>query len=163
VRGPQMPILKAMPYAGTTEAPATDTASTTPGREDAGHCGGLDLASVRAVVYDGHCPFCTHYVKWQALSRVIPGVELLSTREPGPVVAELARRGYDLDAGMALVLDGEVFHGADCLNRLALMSTRSNRFNRLMGAIFRRPGVARALYPPLRFGRNVTLRVLGRR
>jgi hypothetical protein len=61
----------------------------------------------------------------------------------------------DLNEGMVVDLDGEVFHGAAAVSVLSRLS--------------RRPGplasehFSRAVYPILRFGRNLTLRVLGRR
>ena len=64
---------------------------------------------------------------------------------------------------MVLIHAGEIFWGADCMNRLALMSTRSTAFNRMQAAIFRHRRVSRVLYPVLRAGRNAALRLLGRR
>ena len=45
---------------------------------------------------------------------------------------------------------------------LALMSTRSGIFNRLVGAAFGSRRLSRLVYPPLVVGRNATLRLLGR-
>jgi hypothetical protein len=64
---------------------------------------------------------------------------------------------------MVLIHAGEMSFGADCMNRLALMSTRSTTFNRLQAAIFRHPRLSARLYPLLRACRNVVLRLLGRR
>jgi predicted DCC family thiol-disulfide oxidoreductase YuxK len=115
------------------------------------------------IVYDGECPFCSRYVALVRLRDAIGPVTLQDAREGGPLVETLRARGYDLDQGMALLHAGEIHFGADCMHRLALMSTRSTLFNRLHAAVFRRPRLARVLYPVLRAGRNAVLRLLGRK
>ena len=62
-----------------------------------------------------------------------------------------------------LKFGGRVYHGADCLNMLSLLSSRSGLFNWLMAVTFARPGIAHMAYPTLRAGRNASLRLLGRR
>jgi hypothetical protein len=78
------------------------------------------------------------------------------------MVEEAIRAGLDLDEGMVLKYGGQLYHGADCLNMLSLLSSRSGLFNRLMAFAFARPGVAHVAYPALRAGRNATLKLLGR-
>ena len=114
------------------------------------------------IVYDGQCPFCSRYVKLVRLRETLGPVRLVNAREGGPLVEELQRAGVDLDEGMALKLDGRLYHGHDCVHMLALLSTPSSAFNRLNAALFRSPRAARLLYPVLRTGRNAALRLLGR-
>jgi len=114
------------------------------------------------IVYDGQCPFCSRYVKLVRLRESLGQVRLVNAREGGPLVDELRRAGLDLDEGMALKLDGRLYHGHDCIHMLALLSTPSSAFNRLNAALFRSPRAARLLYPVLRTGRNAALRLLGR-
>jgi len=63
---------------------------------------------------------------------------------------------------MLLCLSGQMYYGDECLNRLALISTPVDLFNRLAGVAFSRPALSRATYPFLKAGRNLTLRILGR-
>ena len=114
------------------------------------------------IVYDGQCPFCSRYVKLVRLRESLGEVRPVNAREGGPIVEELQRAGVDLDEGMALKLDGRLYHGHDCLHMLALLSTPSSAFNRVNAALFRSPRAARLLYPVLRAGRNTALRLLGR-
>lgn len=115
------------------------------------------------IVYDGECPFCTNYVKYMKLKQSLGPVQLVNARAGGEVVARVVAEGYDLNEGMALV-DGEtIHHGAACMNRLALMSTRSDMLNRINASIFRSPTLSRVLYPVLRAGRNATLFLMGRK
>lgn len=114
------------------------------------------------LLYDGECPFCSSYVRYVRLSEAVGPIRMLDARAGGPEVERARALGFDLDEGMLLHLDGQDHHGAECLNRLALLSTPSGAFNRVNAWLFRRPGLARLVYPALRAGRNVTLRLLGR-
>lgn len=126
---------------------------------DLGNFAGSDGA---VIVYDGDCPFCSRYVAMLRLRESLGAVRLINARDGGPLVEELQRRGVDLDEGMVLLLDGKMHHGADSVNMLALLSTSVGPFNKLNAAIFRSPGASRVLYPVLRTGRNLILRLLGR-
>lgn len=115
------------------------------------------------IVYDGDCVFCSQYVSFLRLKRAVGPVELVNARDAHPAVAYVKSEGVDLNQEMALILGGAIYAGPDCMNRLALMSTGAGPFNAIMAKVFARPAVARALYPVLRAGRNVTLKILGRR
>lgn len=115
------------------------------------------------LLYDGECPFCSRYVTLVRLRESIGPIKLADARENPALVAEVTRLGYDVDEGMILKLDGRYYHGADCINMLALLTTPSGVFNRINRAIFRSSAASTLLYPVLRVGRNATLRLLGRR
>jgi predicted DCC family thiol-disulfide oxidoreductase YuxK len=117
----------------------------------------------RFLVYDGQCPFCSRYIALLRLRKSLGPVELIDARSGHPVAFDLMARGYDLDDGMVLVDADNIYHGKDCINRLALMTTPIGLFNRINAAIFRSRQLSALLYPVLRTGRNVTLRLLGRR
>lgn len=115
------------------------------------------------VVYDGECPFCAAYVRMTRLRDSAGPVTLVDARgDDHPVLDEIARAGLDLDRGMVVKMDGRLYHGDAAMTALALMTTASGAFNRTMRALFRRPGLARVIYPPMVAGRNLTLRLLGR-
>ena len=119
--------------------------------------------AVRAtIVYDGGCPFCSAYVRLVQLRQALGWVEIVDARAGGAIVDEIVAAGLDLDEGMVLKLDGALYHGEDCLNRLALMSSPSGVFNRINALLFRNRTVSRIAYPVLRAGRNATLWLLGR-
>jgi predicted DCC family thiol-disulfide oxidoreductase YuxK len=114
------------------------------------------------IVYDGQCPFCSRYVQLVRLRETLGQVQLVDARKGGPQVEEVRKAGLDLDEGMVLKLDGRLYHGAECIHMLALLSTRSGWFNRVTAAVFRSHTTSRLLYPALRAGRNAVLRLLGR-
>src|SRR3954465_8932263 len=108
------------------------------------------------VIYDGECIYCKNYARLMRLRETVGPVALLDARSNDPRVREFWRRGYDLNAGMIFVYRGEIHHGADAVNALALLSTPSSLFNRLNRFFFSSRTVSRLLYPLLRLGRRVT-------
>jgi predicted DCC family thiol-disulfide oxidoreductase YuxK len=114
------------------------------------------------LLYDGECPFCSRYVRHVRLREAIGPIMLANAREHAALLEEVRRLGFDVDAGMVLKLDGNYYHGADCIHALALLTTPSGWFNRLNSLVFKSSTAAKVLYPVLRTGRNLTLRLLGR-
>ncbi|MEO1324998.1 MAG: DCC1-like thiol-disulfide oxidoreductase family protein [Pseudomonadota bacterium] len=114
------------------------------------------------IVYDGECPFCARYIAMVRLREAVSDVELVNARCDHPAVDTVRNAGYDLNEGMVLIDGDRIYFGADCIHRLALLSTRSTLFNRANAWIFSSPRLSRLLYPVLRTGRNLTLRMLGR-
>lgn len=115
------------------------------------------------IVYDGECPFCSEYVKMVRLREAVGKVNLVNARDNHPAVNFAVAKGVDLNEEMALIINGEIHSGPDCMHRIALMSTGAGPFNALMARVFSSPRTARVLYPFLRTGRNLTLRLMGRR
>lgn len=117
------------------------------------------------LLYDGGCPFCSAYVSRLRLRDEVPPVRIVDAREGGPELGAARAAGLDVDGGMVLRLGdedgGRLHHGAGTIRRLALLSTSSDRFNRLTGWFFRSETRARLLYPWLRRGRNLTFVLLG--
>lgn len=114
------------------------------------------------LIYDGECPFCSRYARLVRLRATVGNLRLINARDMSAEVHAAIESGYNLDNGMVLSLDGNLYHGADCLNRLALLSSRSTWFNRLSYVLFRYEWVSRLAYPLLRVGRNAALRLLSR-
>ena len=114
------------------------------------------------IVYDGDCPFCSRYVKLLRLRDALGMVELVDARRDHPIVRLLAAKHVDLDQGMALVIGDQISVGAECIHQLALLTTPVNLFNRMNAMVFRSRRASRLIYPLLRAGRNLLLRLLGR-
>ena len=80
-----------------------------------------------------------------------------------PVVDEIHRLGLDMDEGFVLKINDDYYHGADAINRLALITTNAGLFNRINYYIFGSRRLSRLLYPVLRSGRNALLFLLGKK
>ena len=115
------------------------------------------------IVYDGDCPFCARYVRFIRLKDTVGDVDLVDARSDDPAVEQVRATGVNLNDGMALIDGDRIYFGDECIHRLALMSTPSGLFNRINAAVFRSPTLSRLLYPVLKTGRAITLRLLGRR
>jgi predicted DCC family thiol-disulfide oxidoreductase YuxK len=114
------------------------------------------------VVYDGECPFCSSFVLLYRIREHAKHVHLIDARSHHPLVDEVRRQHLDLNEGMAVKFKGRFYYGSDAMNILAILGSGKSVFNRLNRVLFRRPGVARLLYPLLVRGRLITLRLLGR-
>ncbi|MBT8115163.1 MAG: DUF393 domain-containing protein [Arenicella sp.] len=115
-----------------------------------------------ALVYDTQCPVCSMYCRMVRLRQSVGELRLVDARHGGSLVDEITARGWDIDQGMVLKLQDELYYGADAIHALSLISSRSGVFNRLNFWIFKTPTVAKLLYPLLRGGRNLLLKVLRR-
>lgn len=115
------------------------------------------------IVYDGECPFCSTYVKFLRLKETFGSVQLVNARDKSPYVDEAKALSFDLNAGMAAKYNGNWYHGDECVHFLALATSPVNTFNKLTLQIFKSPKRAKLLYPWLRAGRNLSLKILGRK
>lgn len=116
-----------------------------------------------AIIYDGECPFCSNYVHYMKLKDTVGVVELVDARCGGQFVREVIAKGYDLDEGMVFFYNGEFYHGSQAMEMIAKLSSSSNTLNKINHVIFSSKKTSRILYPCLRFFRNLTLRLLGRK
>lgn len=115
------------------------------------------------VIYDGDCPFCLAFVRMTRLREAAGEVRLLDARGMSGAVRRVLAAGYSLDDGMAVIVDDRICHGDAAMTLLASLTTRSGAFNRVVRLLFRSPRIARLAYPPLRAGRALTLRLIGRK
>jgi len=114
------------------------------------------------IVYDGDCVFCQNYVRFFRLRETIGPVELLDARSDDPRVINLWSQGNNLDEGMVFLHRGRTYFGSEAVHVLASLSSSSGLFNRLNAAVFHSQKAADFLYPALKLGRRLTLRMRGR-
>lgn len=115
------------------------------------------------LIYDGDCPFCSKYAALVRFRAAAGPVDILNARERPEIVKEMAARGVNLDKGMALDLDGTLYHGSDALNRIALMSTGSGLFNAFTASVFKSKTLSKTMYPVLKAARRVALCLKGKK
>jgi predicted DCC family thiol-disulfide oxidoreductase YuxK len=113
------------------------------------------------LLYDGDCPFCEAYTRLVRLRDALGELRLINARDPSPELDTVRRLGCRIDDGMVLCIEGEYFHGNDCIHRLALLSSQVSAFNRLNRWIFSSRRRSALLYPILRACRNLTVRLRG--
>ena len=121
----------------------------------------LERADV-LLVYDGECPACDNYCRVMRIREDVGNLVIVDAREDSPIMSEITAAGLDIDEGMVLKLGDELYYGSDAIHMLAMIGSRSGVLNRLNYHVFRSPRVARRLYPVLRAGRGVLLKLLGK-
>ena len=114
------------------------------------------------LVYDKECPACDTYCRLVEIAPSAGKLTLVDARDRTPVMAEITRAGLDIDQGMVVKMDGKIYYGSEAISALARVSSRSGFFNRLSHYAFRSRTMAHLLYPPLRAGRNLLLKILGK-
>ena len=114
------------------------------------------------VVYDGDCPLCSSYVSMTRLTKAVGRPTLVNARERPELVRALAESGVSLDAGMVVYYQGRLYVGSEAVHLLALLTTPVDLANRIAAAVLGQPSLARALYPLLRAGRNLLLKLKNR-
>jgi predicted DCC family thiol-disulfide oxidoreductase YuxK len=114
------------------------------------------------VVYDGDCPLCNSYVRMTRLREAVGRPTLVNARERPELVKALAESGTNLDEGMAVYYQGRTYVGSEAVNLLALLTSSANLANRVAAMVLGQPRLARALYPLLRAGRSLLLKLKNR-
>jgi predicted DCC family thiol-disulfide oxidoreductase YuxK len=113
------------------------------------------------IIYDGACPFCSAYISRCRLHRAVDQITYLNARIDDARLHVYTQSGYDFNQGMVVVIDQQVYVGAEAIHVLALQSSRSDLFNRCNHWIFKHAQIAKILYPCLKFGRRCALFLLG--
>jgi len=114
------------------------------------------------LVYDKECPACTYYCETLRIRESVGNLVLIDARQPSPIMDEITAAELDVDQGMVLIVGDSMYYGVDAIHALSIMGTRSGVFNRLAYWCFRSKAVSSILYPILRAGRNLLLKILGR-
>ena len=115
------------------------------------------------IVYDGECPVCSNYTRLVHLREAVGRVTILNAREDHEVVREIKRRGYDLDEGMVLKIGNDIHFGADAMHMMAMLGEGPGLFARINYRLFHSRRFSMFIYPILRSGRGLLLKILGRK
>lgn len=112
------------------------------------------------LLYDGQCPVCSHYC---TLLRTGPGeLDLIDARTRPALLDEVQSLGLDIDEGVVLKIGDKLYAGAAAVNALAEFSDDASWLGRLNRWIFKSRFRADLLYPALRNGRGLLLKLLRR-
>lgn len=121
----------------------------------------LDSAEL-LLVYDKQCPACNNYCQMVRIKESVGILQLVDARDDTPIMEEITAAGLDIDEGMVLKMGDQLYYGADAIHALSLISSRSGIFNRLAYWVFKSKRVSHVLYPMLKVGRVVLLKLLRR-
>jgi predicted DCC family thiol-disulfide oxidoreductase YuxK len=114
------------------------------------------------LVYDKECPVCDAYCQVVRIRESVGDLRIVNARESSDVMKEITDMGLDIDQGMVVKMEGQIYYGSDAIHALSLISSRSGVFNQLNYWIFRSERGSQFLYPLLRAFRNLLLKFLGK-
>ncbi len=115
-----------------------------------------------AIVYDGDCPFCRSYVTITRIRKAVGTPTLVNARERPDLVRSLAQSGIDLNSGIAVYYQGQIYAGGEAMHLLALLSAPEGVLDTLISALLQWRSFALWIYPALRSGRNLLLKLRNR-
>lgn len=114
------------------------------------------------LVYDGYCPLCSAFAKRASIRKAVGELQIINAREEHPLINEITQQGISLDEGLVVKYNDNLYHGADAMHMLAMLSTDSDWLNKTSNLIFSSKSLTKILYPFLRCGRNALLWYNGR-
>lgn len=114
------------------------------------------------LIYDKQCPACDNYCKVVRIRESVGELILINARDKSELMDEITTQCLDIDQGMVLKINQQLYYGSDAIHALALISSRSGVFNRLNYWIFKSKTLSHLLYPVLRLFRNLLLKLLNK-
>ena len=114
------------------------------------------------LVYDKECPACNTYCQIIKIRETVGDLIIIDARKKSEILNEITKSGLDIDQGMVLKMEKQLYYGSDAIHALALISSRSGLFNRINYWIFKSKLTSSLLYPVLRLFRNFLLKMLGK-
>lgn len=116
------------------------------------------------LIFDGQCPFCQAYVATleDQKPNSEPGLNKVDARCAPELVAQLADKDIDINAGIVFMKGEQLYQGAEALTLLAREHAVKGGLNGLPHYLLRHRSLSNFLYPVLRTMRNLFLRLSGR-
>jgi predicted DCC family thiol-disulfide oxidoreductase YuxK len=114
------------------------------------------------LIYDKECPACDYYCNIVRINDSVGELVLVDAREDSSVMDEITAKDWDIDQGMVLKVEDELYYGSEAIHALSAMGGQSGFFNKINYCLFRSKSRAKILYPILRSLRNLLLKILGK-
>ena len=109
-------------------------------------------------IYDGECPFCNHFAELLELKSKIKNISILDGRKNPVLIKDLLKKGYDLDNGAILLMDENIFHGAEAINTICkLINKPSSKLLEILSKTFKSSKRTKFLFPFLVRARRLAL------
>ena len=114
-------------------------------------------------VYDGDCPICQMAADLYELRQSVGQFQTIDARSERehPILLEIEAAGLDLDEGMVLKYEGQLYHGDKAFRLMARLSEPKGWFNRLNKMLAATDGISKTSYPIVKGMRNLLISVLG--
>ncbi len=113
------------------------------------------------LIYDGECPLCRSSAHALIIKKAVGDLVLINARDSHPLVTSAFERALDPDHGIIVIYNGQYYFGADATHFLALLSSSKGYLNKIAASLFRRPLLAKILYPIIKSVRRLLLHIKG--
>ena len=111
------------------------------------------------IYFDKECYFCNNYTRLIKLKNIGKKVELINLRNAKKVLPWFKNNGYDIDEGMVVTIDENIFFGSKAIYILSTMLEKKSLFNRLTLLFLNNQKKADFLYPYFVKIRNIFLKI----
>ena len=114
--------------------------------------------STLTFIFDGECPFCNHFAELLELKSEIKNISVLDGRKNPELIKDLLIKGYDLDKGAILLIDKEIYHGANAINTICkLINQPSSKLLEILSKTFKSNKRTKFIFPFLVTARRLAL------
>lgn len=115
------------------------------------------------LIYDGDCPVCRSTAHAILIRKQYGSMTLVDARAAPdhPICRKASAAGLDLDEGMVIFADGEVYHGAGAISFLASFGDPGHLLTKMSKVVNRSSRFSARAYGLLRGLRNILLRLRG--
>ncbi len=110
--------------------------------------------------YDGECPICRQYSTYVELRKHFD-VKICNAREYMDAMNDFAQKGYNINQGMILIIDDEIYQGHHVIVKLNELLTHQSLFDRCMNRLMNIPYFVRLIYPLIKGVRRIILKIIG--
>tara|TARA_B100001996_G_scaffold7719_1_gene6479 strand:+ start:309 stop:689 length:381 start_codon:yes stop_codon:yes gene_type:complete len=109
-------------------------------------------------IYDGECPFCSHFAELLEIKSKVTNIKILDGRKNPRTIKSLLKKGYDIDKGAILLNDDEIFHGVEAINTICKeVKNPSSNLLKILSSVFKSNKRTKLLYPLLLRARRFAL------
>ncbi|MDI1227552.1 MAG: DCC1-like thiol-disulfide oxidoreductase family protein [bacterium] len=108
------------------------------------------------ILYDDQCPICRGYCTKVQLQAGAGALVLTDARKDGALMDEVTRQGLDIDEGMVVKIDGNIYYGSEAMRVLVPLTTAGP----IERALFRTRRISALVYGFCKGVRNLLLRLL---
>jgi len=115
------------------------------------------------VLFDGSCFFCQNYTKIIDIKKQGYKVKLINIRDYKSLNSQAYKMGINFDDGMLVIYNNKFYFAGDAINIMTLLSERIKFSNKINYFFFKNRKISNFIYPLLKFFRNLTLKLLGKR
>ena len=111
--------------------------------------------------YDDECPFCKEYSKYVELRKFYE-INIINAREAIVKINTFREKGYDINNGMIVEFEDNIFQGSDAVKIIDKNISKKNFFDKFLSRLIKFSFFKTFLYPLAKFFRIVILKLMGK-